>query len=81
MKTRCELEKKLKKLPDHLECERNSYGESIRYDLRITKLTTNLTDCWAINYIDSFTENVLLSVEHTSIQAAIDTMLSQIKKL
>lgn len=71
-----QLEKKLKKLPDHLE------DNEIGYDLRITKLTGKVTnrDYWTISYIDSYTENILLSVEHTSIQAAIDTILSQIKK-
>lgn len=77
MKTSCELEKKLKKLPDYLE------DDKIGYDLRITKLTNKVDnkDYWAIEYIDGLTGNILLSVEHTSIQAAVDTMLSEIKNL
>lgn len=77
MKTSCELEKKLKKLPDYLEYD------GIGYDLRITKLTDRVAnkDQWAIEYVDGLTGNILLSVEHTSIQAAVDTMLSEIKNL
>ena len=77
MKTSCELEKKLKKLPDHLE------DDEISYDLRITKLTDKVAnkDCWAIEYVDGLTSNILLSVEHTSIQAAVDTTLKEIKNL
>lgn len=77
MKTSCELEKKLKKLPDYLE------DDEFCYDLRITKIKDKVDnkDYWAIEYVDGLTGNTLLSVEHTSIQATVDTMLSQIKNL
>lgn len=68
MKT--ELEKKLNKLPAFIPILDD------QYDLKITKDINN----WKIEYTD-YLGNCWISIEHNSLQAAVDTMLSEIKKL
>lgn len=70
MKTSCELEKKLNKLPAFIPILDD------QYDLKITKSNNN----WKIEYID-YLGNCWISIEHHSLQAAVDTMLSEIKNL
>ena len=68
MKT--ELEKKLNKLPAFIPILDD------QYDLKITKSNNN----WKIEYTD-YLGNCWISIEHNSLQATVDTMLSEIKKL
>ena len=68
MKT--ELEKKLNKLPEFIVIDNN------KWFLRIYKSP----DLWYIDYTDDV-ENSYLSVVHTSLQAAVDTTLKEIKNL
>lgn len=68
MKT--ELEKKLNKLPAFIKVD------DIEYHLKILKDN----EVWYIEYCD-FLLNTILSVEHQSLQAAVDTALKEIKNL
>ena len=68
MKT--ELEKKLNKLPDYIVIDNNKCNVYIYKG----------DSLWYIDYINEF-DNCYLSVVHKSLQAAVDTMLSEIKKL
>ena len=68
MKT--ELEKKLNKLPAFIPILDD------QYDLKITKGI----DSWIIEYTD-YLGNCWISVEHQSLQAAVDNTLKEIKKL
>lgn len=68
MKT--ELEKKLNKLPAFIKVD------DIEYHLKILKDN----EVWYIEYCD-FLFNTILSVEHQSLQAAVDTTLKEIKNL
>ena len=70
MKTSCELEKKLNKLPDDITVM------STCFSLRITKINKE----WFIEYLDE-ANNTLLSVQHNKIQAAIDNTLASLKKI
>ena len=73
MKT--ELEKKLNKLP-----EDTLVGNTL-FVMFITK--HHISDeeiTWCIEYKDEV-DNTLLSIEHTSLQAAVDTTLKEIKNL
>ena len=70
MKTSCELQKKLNKLPALLTINNVEFG------LIITKNETS----WLIMYTDLY-DNALLSVEHTSLQAAVDNTLASLKKI
>lgn len=70
MKTSCELEKKLNKLPALISILDD------QYDLRITKSINN----WKIEYTD-YLGNCWISIEHQSLQAAVDTALKEIKNL
>ena len=72
MKT--ELEKKLNKLPEYIELNK------VKFCLDIGKYKENDILMWCISYID-YCDNILFSVQHQSLQAAVDTMLSEIKKL
>ena len=69
MKT--ELEKKLNKLPEYIN------SDNIFYFLLIRKNDTT----WIIEYVDVITENTLILVSHQSLQAAVDTILKEIKNL
>ena len=78
MKTSCELEKKLKKLPAYIRVD------SIIYYLQINKTYdySNINKIlWNIEYIDVYTGNYILNIVHQSIQAAVDTALKEIKVL
>ena len=68
MKT--ELEKKLNKLPAFIKVD------DIEYHLKMLKDN----EVWYIEYCD-FSLNTILSVEHQSLQAAVDTTLKEIKSL
>lgn len=68
MKT--ELEKKLNKLPDFIVIDNNKYDVDIYKDEGL----------WYIDYTNEF-DNCYLSVVHTSLQAAVDTTLKEIKNL
>ena len=37
--------------------------------------------CWIIRYTDYDTDNDIISVEHTSLQAAVDNTLASLKKI
>lgn len=69
MKT--ELEKKLNKLLEYIN------SDNIFYFLIIRKNDSH----WVIEYVDVITENTLLLISHTSLQAAVDTTLKEIKNL
>ena len=70
MKTSCELEKKLNKLPAFISILDD------QYDLKITKSINS----WIIEYTD-YLDNCWISVEHQSLQAAVDNTLKEIKNL
>lgn len=69
MKTPCGLEMKLKKLPDSI----------IMNDIDFSLLITKDRMSWVIEYADLY-HNVLLSVKHSSIQAAVDKTLAVLKR-
>ena len=72
---RTELEKKLHKLPDSIDID------SCLYALFITKIKADEhNDEWFIDYKDE-ADNTLFSVQHKSLQAAVDTALKEIKNL
>ena len=70
---KAELEKKLNKLPAVIQ----DYG--VFYDLIICKCDVPLK--WVIQYTNFSTENTILTVEHQSLQAAVDTTLKELKNL
>ena len=70
MKTSCELEKKLNKLPDDITVM------STCFSLRITKINKE----WFVEYLDE-ANNALLSVQHSKLQAAVDNTLASLKKI
>jgi len=75
MKT--ELEKKLNKLPAYITIEYTDFW------LKISKaddFPSKETIFWTIQYIDS-EGNSALYVQHSSLQAAVDTTLKEIKNL
>lgn len=76
MKTSCELEKKLKKLPAFIEP--NSIEEYGVYCLKISKTAENKH--WFIEYTDK-NDNSVLIVEHQSLQAAVDNALAALKQI
>ena len=81
MKTSCELEKKLKKLPHYItDKDGNCYNLSIT---KIPDMSDNARDKyrWVIRYTDYNTDNDIISVEHTSLQAAVDNTLASLKKI
>lgn len=71
MKT--QLERKLEKLPAFIEDDCQGYAV---YQLNIRKTAEN--NHWFIEYTDKF-DNSLLIIEHSSLQAAVDNALREIK--
>lgn len=83
MKTSCELEKKLKKLPTTV------YIANVPFTLDITKVEKVIAEnswltqseiLWNIRYLD-LQSNACIDVLHQSIQAAVDIVLREIKTL
>ena len=71
-----ELQKKLDKLPAYIDDE-----EGIRFLLNIAKCNfEKISPDWQIDYRDIY-DNTLLSVIHSSLQAAVDNTLSFINKV
>lgn len=68
MKT--QIERKLEKLPAFI------YKDCEEYHLKILKDN----EVWYLEYCD-FLDNTILSIEHHSFQAVIDTALQEIKKM
>lgn len=74
MKT--ELEKKLNKLPAYIDDI-----DGNRFMLSIIKCDFEKNpNNWQIDYMDIY-KNTILSVTHSSLQAAVDTTLKEIKNL
>ena len=76
MKTSCELEKKLKKLPRYIYTG-SPDKEKDTYYLYITK---NVNDVLNIYYKNN-NNFVILDVEHQSLQSAVDNTLASLKKI
>lgn len=76
MKTSCELLKKLNKLPRYI-ITGSPDKEKDTYYLYITK---NVNNVWNIYYTNN-NNYVILDVEHTSLQAAVDNTLASLKKI
>ena len=78
MKTSCELQKKLDKLPDSI------LKDNTIFALFITKViwdSKNNKECtWYITYRDE-ADNILLEVQHSKLQAAVDNTLAALKQI
>ena len=70
-----QFEEKLNKLPGSFR--KRISGIRDYYDLNITK-KDNL---WIMNYHSREHEYIILEVSHESLQAVVDTMLSELKKI
>ena len=74
MKTSCELQKKLNKLPSCIKIE------EVYFHLNIRRYDEKDQIVWGIVYLDNC-DNALLRVRHNSLQAVVDNTLAELKKV